>query len=402
MSDSDSSDVDPCVASGPNGYYDQPLNIAAVFIILLASLLGTIAPLFFQRHPRYLRYPFVIIIGKHIGTGVLLALALIHLLGPAVQTLTDACLPAAFSSDSSGYSYSPLFAMLSALLMHFIETSVLEYTIYSKQADPNSHSHSHSHSHGHGGHGVHGDGYGAGLQLTELRPKSVTLSDSDSKEYEEVGEVEQGQGKLGSRSDGAGQLTAEDEHGSESSCSYDGDAVAMKQAYQRAYDRHTKVGIITPSVAVPDSPIASAAHTLPSSAPFTALTSPISSSNHGHTHHHNHHQHHHKDYHDNDAAAANAALALESAGHSHGLLFDSGAERTIGAYILEFGLTAHSIIVGITVGVASHSDLVTLIPALTFHQFFEVPIQRSACTHNTHCHTAASIARRVLTVWLCL
>ena len=263
MSDSGSSgtnsDVDPCVASGPDGYYDQPLNIAAVFIILVASLLGTIAPLFFQRHPRYLRFPFAIIIGKHVGTGVLLALALIHLLGPAVQTLTDSCLPAAFSSDTSGYSYSPLFAMLSAILMHLIENSVLEYTIYSKQgggSESHSHSHSHSHGHGGGGHG-HGQGHGMSLQLTELRPKAVALSDSDSKECEDV-------------LDGSDAVHKDDGNHS----SYHGDAVAMKQAYQRSYDQHTKVAIMTNSIdTVPDSPLTSpTATTTPNSfSSFSAL-----------------------------------------------------------------------------------------------------------------------------------
>ena len=326
------SNVDPCVASGPDGYYDQSLNIGAVFIILVASLLGTIAPLFFQRHPRYLRYPFVIIIGKHVGTGVLLALALIHLLGPAVQTLTDACLPPSFSSD---YSYSPLFAMLSAILMHLIENSVLEYTIYSKQDGSDSHSHSHGHSHGHThGHGGHSHGSTA-LQMADLRPKGSATSDDDSKEYDEVvGEVDEG-----------GE--------SHSNGSYHGDAVAMKQAYKRAHDQHKRVGIVNSTEAVPDSPLASVAitPTHSSAAPFSALHTTT----------------------DTDTSDINTTYALEHAGHSHGLLFDpSGTtERTIGAYILEFGLTTHSVIVGITVGVASHSNLVTLVPALTFHQFFE-------------------------------
>ena len=337
-------DGDPCVASGPDGYYDQSLNIAAVFIILIASLLGTVAPLFFQRHPRYLRYPFVIVIGKHIGTGVLLALALIHLLGPAVQTLTDACLPASFSTE---YSYSPLFAMLSAILMHFIENSVLEYTIYSKQGGDDSHSHSHGHGHEHGRHG-HG-GHGAAVQLVELRPKGVALSDSDSKEYEEV---------VSNGSSDGGAAHSQHVHSSESNNSYHGDPVAMKQAYQRAYDQHTKVGVIDPAVTVPDSPLTSPATTPHSSSvSYNAFQTPSTPTSHNS-----------KGEYDSDTAAH----TLEAiAGHSHGLLIDSTAERTVGAYILEFGLTAHSVIIGITVGVASHSDLVSLIPALTFHQFFE-------------------------------
>ena len=57
-------------------------------------------------------------------------------------------------------------------------------------------------------------------------------------------------------------------------------------------------------------------------------------------------------------------------GHTHSILL-SGADKTVAAYILEFGLTSHSVIIGITVGVASRTDLNTLLPALCFHQFFE-------------------------------
>ncbi len=58
-------------------------------------------------------------------------------------------------------------------------------------------------------------------------------------------------------------------------------------------------------------------------------------------------------------------------GHIHGLLFTPGVDNTIAAYILEFGLTSHSVIVGITLGVVAATELNTLVPALTFHQFFE-------------------------------
>ncbi|MCJ1297014.1 hypothetical protein MMC34_008583 [Xylographa carneopallida] len=369
MSGSDSSD--PCLAAGPGGSYDQPLNVAACFIILLASLLGCLAPLFFQRHPRYLRYPFAIILGKHVGTGVLLALALIHLLGPAVQELTDPCLPYAWSA---GYSYSPLFAMLSALLMHLIETSVLEYTVYSKQADGGA-SHAHAHLHGHGGH-THGHGHvqaelATALQLTELRPASTTPPDGETKDFDDAAsKLEEGSGGT---ADG-GEECAEGAHTvGEAAHSYAADPVAMKRAYQFAYDQHTKVGVIhRSSSAVPDSPLASparysssftatptaAAATTPHAAPYSALPlfSPAAPTPSKAT---------------SGGSSSNVLAALEQAGHSHGVLLDGSAERTIGAYILEAGLTSHSIIVGITLGVASHSDLISLIPALTFHQFFE-------------------------------
>lgn len=59
--------------------------------------------------------------------------------------------------------------------------------------------------------------------------------------------------------------------------------------------------------------------------------------------------------------------------HSHigGLLLDARIERTISAYLLEFGITVHSVFIGLTVGVSSESELKGLLVALCFHQFFE-------------------------------
>jgi hypothetical protein len=61
--------------------------------------------------------------GKHVGTGVLLALAFIHLLPPAINSLSSPCLPAIFSK----YSFAPLVAMVSALLMQMLENTIVEF-----------------------------------------------------------------------------------------------------------------------------------------------------------------------------------------------------------------------------------------------------------------------------------
>jgi zinc transporter ZupT len=57
--------------------------------------------------------------------------------------------------------------------------------------------------------------------------------------------------------------------------------------------------------------------------------------------------------------------------HVHGVLITSKPERTVSAYLLEFSLAIHSVIIGITVGVAANSELAALIPVLCFHQLFE-------------------------------
>jgi len=207
MSASNSTATDPCAFQAVSDF-DQSLNISAVFIILAASILGTSIPLLSNRISILRRYPFFFIWGKHVGTGVLLALGLIHLLAPAFSELGNPCLPQAWIS----YQYAPLFALLAALAMHFLETIAHDWN--------------------------------------------------------------------------AGKST-----------------------------------------------------------------SPESADEHGHP---------------------NPEFADEcgGSGHTHSVLLDSGA-KTVAAYLLEFGLTLHSVIIGITVGVASKSVNDILIPALVFHQFFE-------------------------------
>jgi len=61
----------------------------------------------------------VIVVGKSIGTGIILACALIHLLQPGAESLSSACVPAEYNTVYPAYAY--LFAMIAALVMHFID-----------------------------------------------------------------------------------------------------------------------------------------------------------------------------------------------------------------------------------------------------------------------------------------
>eukprot|EP01110_Echinostelium_bisporum_P011324 TRINITY_DN5116_c0_g1_i2.p1 TRINITY_DN5116_c0_g1~~TRINITY_DN5116_c0_g1_i2.p1 ORF type:complete len:254 (+),score=100.85 TRINITY_DN5116_c0_g1_i2:824-1585(+) len=59
-------------------------------------------------------------------------------------------------------------------------------------------------------------------------------------------------------------------------------------------------------------------------------------------------------------------------GHSHGgLMLDPRIQKTISAYLLEFGVTVHSIFIGLTVGVADNDTIKALLVAIVFHQLFE-------------------------------
>ena len=270
--------------------YDRSLNIGAVFVILTASVLGTSIPLLAKRYPSLARYPFIFVVGKHIGTGVLLALGFIHLLAPAFDELGNPCLPPAWSVD---YEYAPLFCLLAALAMHFIETVAHQYM-------DQGHS-SHSHSAGdlaYDQDSNHRSSRPAGLPK---RPKS--LDDSDS-----VTEVE------------------------------------MMEAGGVDKPPHTPPAPSS-TLHAPDAAqdIVSYGAVVEQGGVEAAGKDPLRKA-------HSHGQDH--------------------SGHMHSVLL-ADVDKTVAAYILEFGLTTHSVIIGITVGVASRSDLNTLLPALCFHQFFE-------------------------------
>jgi len=96
-----------------------------VFIILVASALGTAIPIV-SKHVESLGVPpYFVCLGKTMGTGVVIACGLIHMLQPSNQSLTSPCLPWEFTTDYPCYAY--LYAMLSGLMMHFLDFVFTQY-----------------------------------------------------------------------------------------------------------------------------------------------------------------------------------------------------------------------------------------------------------------------------------
>ena len=77
-------DGDPC-ANDPSESYNTPLHIGAVFIILVSSTLGVTIVLAGKSCPALRMSPLFIALGKTLGTGIILACALIHMLQPSVR-----------------------------------------------------------------------------------------------------------------------------------------------------------------------------------------------------------------------------------------------------------------------------------------------------------------------------
>ncbi len=120
-------DVDPCAASGVLAY-DMGLHVASVFIILVASALGVAVPLLAQ-HARsaWSSLQFAVVVGKCAGTGVILSVALVHMLLPSHEALTSPCAPVAFNSDYIAYAF--LFALIAAVLMHFVDFLLAQFFV---------------------------------------------------------------------------------------------------------------------------------------------------------------------------------------------------------------------------------------------------------------------------------
>ncbi|KAH6564610.1 hypothetical protein BASA50_008587 [Batrachochytrium salamandrivorans] len=111
------SDIDPCIAV-IDGHYDIPLHIAAIFIIMAISFLGTLLPIVFKHFATSKTGRSTITALKLFGAGVILATALVHMFVPATQVLTNECLPLAFHQYEA---FSAVFAIIGIFLTHIVQ-----------------------------------------------------------------------------------------------------------------------------------------------------------------------------------------------------------------------------------------------------------------------------------------
>ncbi|RPA96193.1 Zinc/iron permease [Choiromyces venosus 120613-1] len=101
-----------------DGTYNLSLHVLALFIVLFQSILSCSFPLIVKRFPQ-LRVPRqFLFLSRHFGTGVLIATAFVHLLPTAFTSLTDPCLP---SFWNKGY---PAMAGLIAMVAVFVVVSI--------------------------------------------------------------------------------------------------------------------------------------------------------------------------------------------------------------------------------------------------------------------------------------
>jgi solute carrier family 39 (zinc transporter), member 1/2/3 len=114
------------------------LRVAAIFIIWATSSIGAAFPIFAKRN-KGMRVPeWTFFIAKYFGSGVIVATAFIHLLGPAEDALRNPCL----TGPITEYSWAEGIILMTIFSLFFVELMVMRYGNFDRD-----HGHSHDHNH---------------------------------------------------------------------------------------------------------------------------------------------------------------------------------------------------------------------------------------------------------------
>lgn len=246
------------ICTGLDGLYSPGIHIVALFVVLVASLVGALLPLLGKRVPALHISDYVYAVGKCLGTGVMLAVGLIHMMGEAAENFGASCVPEAFQEAYESWAF--LLAGIAIVLMHAIDIVIGEivHSWYAKK---------------------------------------------EQQQQEQLGSQDCGHEKCG-----------------RDQC-------------------------------------------LESSIP-SSNTEPLSSPA------------------DNGSAPENQDVVVGEVpcadhgceGHQHGVVVPktmSSAQRVVAAVCMEFGVTLHSVLVGLDLGVTANDEVKVLMVALLFHQLFE-------------------------------
>ncbi|KAF9356979.1 high-affinity Zn(2+) transporter zrt1 [Mortierella sp. NVP85] len=298
-----------CSTDEDRGDYNTNLHIASVFIILASSTIGVFMPVIASK-VRVLRLSDrVLMFGKQFGTGVILSTAFIHMLPTAMANLSSPCLPLAFSEKYT--AFGGLFILLSSLFMHWIEFIAVEHN--------------------------------------ERRMRKAAASQG-------LKEINIDLGGLGATGVAAApcpghSVTIVEERPCHDSCS---SLESCKEMHSTSEAQHRTEAIQSCGSSITKSDFSPSQATPPPPLQSDHVQEKIKDDHSTH-HHKSHHHHTHESGHS----------------HSHGLSLLDESQRRISTYILEAGIAAHSVIIGVSLGVSTGSEFTGLLIALVFHQFFE-------------------------------
>jgi zinc transporter 1/2/3 len=116
------------------------LRIAALFIIWATSTIGAVFPIYANRHKGMGVPEWTFFIAKYFGSGVIVATAFIHLLGPAEDALRNPCLTGAITD----YSWAEGIILMTIFVLFFVELMVMRYGNFGGE-----HEHEPEHGHAH-------------------------------------------------------------------------------------------------------------------------------------------------------------------------------------------------------------------------------------------------------------
>lgn len=129
----------PSVCGEDVDHGNRGLRIASIFILLAASLLGALLPIVSSRTTLFRMPRSIFFICKHVGTGVIIATAWMHLLSPAVATLHHECL----ASKLGDYDWAFAIGLMTVMVMFLLELMATSlgsrgFAISTKQVAPDS------------------------------------------------------------------------------------------------------------------------------------------------------------------------------------------------------------------------------------------------------------------------
>lgn len=99
------------------------LRIGSIFIILVASAIGALAPVFLARQSKLHVPKFTFFVLKYIGTGVIVATAFMHLLDPAIGNFDDDCV----KERVPEYPWALAIALMTIMVMFLVELVVTSF-----------------------------------------------------------------------------------------------------------------------------------------------------------------------------------------------------------------------------------------------------------------------------------
>jgi solute carrier family 39 (zinc transporter), member 1/2/3 len=115
---------DPCARVDVDDY-DHAFQIAAIFIIFVVSGIGVGIPLLSKHNKTIHIYPYIIVLGKCAGIGVMLACSLVHMIQPANESLTSECVSNFFNATYPAFAF--FVAIVAILSVHYGEFLLSDY-----------------------------------------------------------------------------------------------------------------------------------------------------------------------------------------------------------------------------------------------------------------------------------